>query len=127
MAFNPENNLRPLAEYLQSALMEYNKDADGNRQSWFGWKTHKDNGDKIPNEDRMQHQYIKVIIEGSTIPSKSDLEAKMLELRNADKASLNAENEKAKSGKAKLKALGLDDDEIAVMYPCGSCPDCIGH
>lgn len=34
---------------------------------------------------------------------------------------------KKASAITKLKALGLDDDEIAVMYPCGSCPDCIGH
>ena len=127
MAFNPENIVRPLTEYLQTALMEYNKDSDGNRQNWYSWKKEDDAGNKISDADRMQHQYIKVIIDGSTIPSQSDLDAKMLELRNADIASLNAENEKSLSGKAKLKALGLDDNEIAVMYPCGSCPDCMGH
>ena len=38
-------------------------------------------------------------------------------MRNADIAELNARNDKTVSGKAKLKALGLDDDEIAQMYP----------
>ena len=126
MAFNAENYLLPLAEYLQPALMEFNKDADGNKQTWYGWKKEDDEGNKIPNEDRMQHQYIKVIIDGAVIPPKADVDAKMQELRDAHKANLNAQNEKSKSGKAKLKELGLDDEEIAQIYPCGTCPDCMG-
>lgn len=127
MAFNPENIVLPIEEYLQLALFEFNKDSDGNKQNWFGWKTHNNNGDKIPNEERMQHQYIKVIIDGAVIPSKAELDAKMVELRNSHIADLNAQNEKMLSGKQKLKDLGLTDDEIAQIYPCGTCPDCIGH
>lgn len=125
MAFNAEDQVRPLNEYFQLALREYNKDPA--EVDWYGWKTHDDAGNKIPNEDRMQHQYIKVIKEGAVIPSKADLDAKMLELREAMIADLNGQNDKAKSGKDKLKALGLTDDEIAQIYPCGSCPNCIGH
>ena len=127
MSFNAEKYVLPLEDYFQLALMEYNKDADGNRKTWYGFKTHDDSGNKISTDDRMQHQYIKVIIDGAVIPSKDEIDAKMLEMRNADLADLNAQNDKALSGKAKLKALGLDDEEIAKMYPCGSCPDCMGH
>tara|TARA_Y100000401_G_C8316731_1_gene222943 strand:+ start:576 stop:959 length:384 start_codon:yes stop_codon:yes gene_type:complete len=126
MSYNAENYLLPLEEYLQPALREYNKNADGNSQTWYGWKKVDDEGNIIPNEDRMQHQYIKVIIDGAVIPSKADLDAKMQELRDSHKADLEAQNDKALSGKQKLKDLGLDDDEIAQIYPCGTCPDCIG-
>ena len=94
-------------DYLQFALQKFNTD----KPNWYGWKTHKDNGDKIPNEDRMEHQYIKVIKEGATIPSESDLNAKIQELKDADTAKAN----KKASGKQKLKDLGLDDDEIKAL------------
>jgi|TARA_R100000656_G_C3872683_1_gene112556 hypothetical protein len=94
-------------DYLQIALHKFNTD----KPNWYGWETHKDNGDKIPAEDRMQHQYIKVIKEGATIPSESDLNAKIQELKDADTAKTN----KKASGKQKLKDLGLDDDEIKAL------------
>ena len=59
----------------------------------------------------MQYQYIKVIKEGATIPSESDLNAKIQELKDADTAKTN----KKASGKQKLKDLGLDDDEIKAL------------
>ena len=52
MAYNAENYLLPLAEYLQPALMEFNKDADGNKQTWYGWKKEDDDGNIIPNSER---------------------------------------------------------------------------
>ena len=41
-----------IKDYLQSALATFN---GGN---WWGWKTHNSDGNKIPNEDRMQYQHI---------------------------------------------------------------------
>ena len=29
-----------------------------NSGNWYGWKTHDDNGNKIPNSERMQYQHI---------------------------------------------------------------------
>jgi hypothetical protein len=92
-------------DYLQEALHTFN---GGN---WYGWKTHDDNGNKIPNYERMQYQYIKIIKDGATIPSESDLNTKIQELKDADTV---AENKKL-SGKQKLKDLGLDDDEIKAL------------
>ena len=37
-------------EYLQAALTKFN---DINGVNWYGWKIHDDNGDKIPNDQRM--------------------------------------------------------------------------
>jgi len=92
-------------DYLQRALTTFN---GGN---WYGWKTHDDNGNKIPNSGRMQYQHIKIIKDGATIPSEAEVNAKIEELKQdvADK-----ETKKA-SGKQKLKDLGLDDDEIQAL------------
>ena len=89
-------------DYLQDALHTFN---GGN---WYGWKTHNDSGNKIPNKDRMQYQYIKIIKEGATIPSEIDVNAKIQELKD-DETNKIAKKESAKS---KLAALGLDEDEI---------------
>ena len=92
-------------DYLQLALQTFN---GGN---WYGWKTHDDNGDKIPNDQRMTYTNIKVIKEGATIPSENDVNAKIQELKDADTAKTN----KKASGKQKLKDLGLDGDEIKAL------------
>ena len=97
-------------DYLQIALHKFNTDK---KPVWYGWKTHKDNGDKIPNEDRMQYKYIKVIMEGATIPSEADVNAKIQEIKDADTASANART----SGKAKLKSGdALTDAEISALF-----------
>ena len=94
-------------DYLQEALSTFN---GGN---WYGWKKEDDNGDKIPNEDRMQYKYIKIIKEGATMPSEADVNAKIQEIKDADTAKANA----ATSGKAKLKAgEALTDAEIAALF-----------
>ena len=81
-------------DYFQIALHSFN---GGN---WYGWKTHDDNGNKIPNSERMQYQHIKIIKDGATIPSEADVNAKIQEIKDAE---ANAENLKA-SAKAKLIA-----------------------
>jgi len=92
-------------DYFQEALHTFN---GGN---WYGWKTHDDNGNKIPNKDRMQYQHIKIIKEGATIPSEADVNSKIQELKDAETARIN----KKKSAKTKLKALGLDDAELKTL------------
>ena len=92
---------------LQKALLHFNKD----KHQWFGWKKEDDNGNKIPNSDRMQYKYIKIIKEGATIPSEADINAKIQELKDVD---ATRENDKT-SGKQKLKDLGLTDAEIKAL------------
>ena len=94
-------------KYFQDALQTFNG------SNWYGWKTHDDSGNKIPNKDRMQYKYIKVIKEGATIPSEADVNAKIQELKDAETAEANAKT----SGKAKLKAgEALTDAEIAALF-----------
>ena len=90
---------------LQEALQTFN---GGN---WYGWKTHNDNGDKIPNDQRMTYANIAVIKDGATIPSEADVNTKIQELKDVDTAAIN----KKASGKQKLLDLGLDEDEVKAL------------
>ena len=96
-----------IKDYFQAALREFNTD----KPNWYGWKKEDDNGNKIPNSDRMQYKYIKIIKEGATIPSEADINAKIQELKDVD---ATRENDKT-SGKQKLKDLGLTDAEIKAL------------
>ncbi len=94
-------------DYLQLALTTFNGGM------WYGWKTHDDNGNKIPNSERMQYKYIKIIKDGATMPTEAEVNAKIQELKDADTAKANAKT----SGKAKLKAgEALTDDEITALF-----------
>ena len=95
-------------DYLQAALTKFNS---SNGVNWYGWKTHDDNGNKIPNKDRMQYQHIKIIKDGATMPSEAEVNAKIQELKDAEQAAID----KKASGKQKLKDLGLDDAEINAL------------
>ena len=92
-------------DYLQLALQTFN---GGN---WYGWKKEDDNGNKIPNDQRMTYANIKIIKDGATIPTEAEVNAKIQELKDAD---TDKETKKA-SGKQKLKDLGLDDAEIKAL------------
>ena len=99
-------------DYLQDALQTYN---GTNGVNWYGWKTHDDSGNKIPNKDRMQYKYIKIIKEGATIPSEADVNAKIQEIKDADTARANAKT----SGINKLKGAtysALTDAEAKALF-----------
>ena len=91
--------------YFQDALHTFN---GGN---WFGWKKIDSDGNKIPNDQRMQYQHIKIIKEGATMPSEADVNAKIQELKDAEAAVVT----KKASGRQKLLDLGLDEDEVKAL------------
>ena len=92
-------------DYLQLALQTFN---GGN---WYGWKKEDDNGNKIPNSERMQYQHIKIIKDGATMPTESEVNAKIQELKDAE---TDKETKKA-SGKQKLLDLGLTEEEVKAL------------
>ena len=92
-------------DYLQEALHTFN---GGN---WYGWKKEDDNGNKIPNSERMQYQYIKIIKDGATMPTEAEVNAKIQELKDAE----TQKETDASTGKQKLKDLGLTDAEIKAL------------
>ena len=95
-------------DYLQEALQTFN---DTNGVNWYGWKTHDDNGNKIPNSERMQYQYIKIIKDGATMPTEAEVNAKIQELKDAE----TQKETDASTGKQKLKDLGLNDAELKAL------------
>jgi len=92
-------------DYLQRALQTFN---GGN---WYGWKKFDDNGNKIPNNQRMCYECIEIIKDGATMPTEAEVNAKISELQQAD-ADMTT---KKASGKQKLRDLGLDDAEIKAL------------
>jgi len=92
-------------DYFQDALQTFNG------SNWYGWKTHDDDGNKIPNDQRMTYANIKIIKEGATMPSEDDVNAKIQEIKDAE---IQKANDKI-SAQNKLKALGLTDAEIEAL------------
>jgi hypothetical protein len=94
-------------DYFQDALHTFN---GGN---WYGWKTHDDNGNKIPNDQRMTYANIKIIKDGATMPTEAEVNAKIQKLKDEETAHTNART----TGKAKLKSgEGLTDAEIKALF-----------
>ena len=92
-------------DYFQEALHTFN---GGN---WYGWKKEDDNGNKIPNSDRMQYQHIKIIKDGAVMPTEAEVNSKIQELKDAETQKANDKI----SAHNKLKALGLTDAEIEAL------------
>jgi hypothetical protein len=92
-------------DYLQLALATFNGG------DWYGWKTHDDNGNKIPNDQRMCYECIKIIKDGATMPSEVEVNAKIQELKDAEQTAID----KKASGKQKLLDLGLTEEEVKAL------------
>ena len=95
-------------DYLQEALQTFN---DTNGINWYGWKKEDDNGNKIPNSERMQYQHIKIIKDGATIPTEAEVNAKIQEIKDAEADVVT----KKASGKQKLLDLGLTEEEVKAL------------
>jgi hypothetical protein len=93
-------------DYLQEALHKFN---GGN---WYSWKKQDSEGNTIPNDDRMQYQYIEITKEGATMPTEAEVNAKIEELKQAE---TDKETKRA-SAKQKLQDLGLTVDEIKEAF-----------
>ena len=78
---------------------------------WFGWRKEDDNGNKIPNDQRMTYENIIVHDSSITKPTEAEVNAKIQELKDAE---TDAETKKA-SGKQKLLDLGLTEEEVKAL------------
>ncbi|QPZ53721.1 hypothetical protein HTVC204P_gp35 [Pelagibacter phage HTVC204P] len=94
-------------DYLQDALHTFNT----NTPNWYGWKKYDDNGNKIPNDQRMCYECIEIIKDGATMPTEEEVNAKIQEIKDAEE---NKETKKA-SGKQKLLDLGLSEEEVKAL------------
>jgi len=94
-------------DYLQLALLSFNT----GKSQWYGWRKVDEDGNKIPNNQRMTYENVILNDDTATLPTKDEVDAKIQELKDAETAATN----KKASGKQKLKDLGLDDDEIKAL------------
>jgi hypothetical protein len=78
---------------------------------WFGWRKEDDNGNKIPNDQRMTYENIIVHDSSITKPTEAEVNAKIQELKDAE---ADKETKKA-SAKQKLLDLGLTESEIKAL------------
>jgi len=94
-------------EYLNIAL------ASMHNGQWFGWRKEDDNGNIIPNDQRMTYENIIVHDSSITKPTEAEVNAKIQELKDAETANQNART----TGKAKLKTgEALTDAEIKALF-----------
>ncbi|NDB60410.1 hypothetical protein EB001_18460 [bacterium] len=95
-------------DWLQIALHSFNLDTP----NWYGWRTHDDNGNKIPNEERMCWEHVIIIKDGAIKPSKQELENRIEQLKNEHEEKILQEKANKQSALNKLSALGLTEAEI---------------
>ena len=79
---------------------------------WFGWRKEDDNGNIIPNEQRMTYENIIVHDSSITKPTEAEVDAKITELKQEETDAIN----KKASGKQKLLDLGLTEEEIKLTF-----------
>ena len=94
-------------DYLQLALAKFNTD----KPQWYGWKKVDDDGNVIPNDQRMTYENLILNDNTATMPTEAEVNTKIQELKDAEQAAID----KKASGKQKLKDLGLDDAEIKAL------------
>ena len=87
-------------DYFQDALQTFNGG------DWYGWK--KD----WTGKKRMSYENVIIIKEGATMPTKEQVDAKIVALKQAE---TNKETKRA-SAKKKLQDLGLTVDEIKEAF-----------
>jgi len=94
-------------DYLQLALAYFNTD----KPQWYGWKKEDDNGNVIPNDQRMTYANLILNDSTATMPTEAEVNAKIEELKQTD---ADKETKKA-SGKQKLLDLGLSEEEVKAL------------
>jgi hypothetical protein len=95
-------------DWLQKALHSFNL----NTPNWYGWRTHDDNGNKIPNDQRMCWEHTIVIKDGAVKPTKQELEDRITQLQTEHEQRIAQDITNKQSALTKLSALGLTEAEI---------------
>jgi hypothetical protein len=95
------------SDYLQKALLSFNV----GKSQWYGWRKVDENGNKIPNNQRMTYENLILNDNTATMPTEAEVNTKIQELKDAE---ADAETKKA-SGKQKLLDLGLTEEEVKAL------------
>jgi hypothetical protein len=95
-------------DFLQRALHSFNLDTP----NWYGWRTHDDNGNKIPSNERMCWEHTIVIKDGAIKPTRQELEDRITQLQTEHEQKIAQQEANKQSALTKLSALGLTEAEI---------------
>ena len=96
-------------DYFQEALLQFNV----GKHQWYGWRKVDDDGNKIPNDQRMKYEHIILNDATAILPSEAEIDAKIQEIKDAETAKANNRT----SGKAKLKTgEALTDAEVEALF-----------
>ena len=98
-------------DWLQKGLQSFNT----NTPDWYGWRKFDDNGNKIPNEERMCWEHVIVIKDGAIKPTKQELENRIEQLKTEHKQRIAQQEANKQSALTKLSALGLTEAEIKAI------------
>ena len=94
-------------DYLQLALAHFNTD----KSQWYSWKKEDDNGNVIPNDQRMSYANLIINDSTATMPTETEVNNKIAEI----KAEETDKTTKKASGKQKLLDLGLTEAEVKAL------------
>ena len=96
-------------DYLQKALGTFNI----GKHQWYGWRKVDDDGNIIPNNQRMKYEHIILNDATAILPSEAEVNAKIQEIKDEETAHTSART----TGKAKLKSGdALTDAEIKALF-----------
>ena len=71
-------------DYLQRALAYFNTD----KPQWYGWKKEDDNGNKIPNDQRMSYANLIINDSTATMPTETEVNNKIAEIKAEETSKL---------------------------------------
>jgi hypothetical protein len=97
-------------DFVQQALKALRPDTP----NWYGWAKVDADGNKIPNDQRMCWEYVIVVQDGVTKPTKAEFDAKVAELQAAHDAKAYA-----RSRAAEYPAIG---DQLDALFHAGVFP-----
>ena len=73
------------SDYLQKALLSFNVE----KSQWYGWRKVDENGNKIPNNQRMTYENVILNDNTATMPTEAEVNAKIQELKDAETQKAN--------------------------------------
>jgi len=60
---------------IQRILARFNRDRDDGLANWYNWREYDDNGDRIPNSERMTFENVVVTAPTAVMPSREEFDA----------------------------------------------------
>ncbi len=60
---------------IQRVLARFNRDRNDGLANWYAWREYDDNGERIPNAERMKFEHVVVTAPTAVMPSREEFDA----------------------------------------------------